>query len=127
VFVEDRAKVHVPTDVTFQTKPALALALVEQARAWGVPFATVVADAGYGDNPAFLQGLDDRHVAYVVGVSSTFGVRLPAEVREASPADALSFLSRQNLIQSLRRPIALEHADQRPLKGRLNFEEDVQI
>jgi SRSO17 transposase len=52
--------------------------------AWGVPFAYVVTDAGYGDNPSFLQGLDDRHVAYVVGISSTFGVRLPAEVHAAA-------------------------------------------
>jgi SRSO17 transposase len=79
-----RTKVRVPTDVTFQTKPELALALVEQAQTWGVPFATVVADAGYGDNPTFLQGLDDRQVAYVVGVSSTFGVRLPEEVQAAA-------------------------------------------
>jgi len=79
-----RAKVHVPTEVPFRTKPELALALVDQARAWGVPFAWVVADAGYGDNPIFLQGLDDRHVAYVVGISSTFGVRLPAEVHAAA-------------------------------------------
>lgn len=79
-----RAKVHVPSEVLFQTKPDLALALVDQARAWGVPFAWVVADAGYGDNPTFLQGLDDRQVAYVVGISSTFGVRLPAEVHAAA-------------------------------------------
>jgi SRSO17 transposase len=79
-----RAKVRVPTEIAFQTKPELALALLDRARVWGVPFATVVTDAGYGDNPTFLLGLDDRHVAYVVGVSSTFGVRLPAEVHAAA-------------------------------------------
>src|SRR5262250_2759533 len=79
-----RATVHVPTEVSFQTKPALALALIDQAQAWGVPFAWVVADAGYGDNPAFLQGLEARQIAYVVGVSSTFGIRLREEVRAAA-------------------------------------------
>ena len=61
----------------FQTKPEIALALVDQARAWAVPFALVVADAGYGDNPNFLEGLDARQIPYVCGVESTFGVRLP--------------------------------------------------
>lgn len=79
-----RATVHVPTAVSLQTKPELALALLEQARAWEVPFATVVTDAGYGDHPTFLRGLDERQVAYVVGVSSPFGGRLPEEVRAAA-------------------------------------------
>jgi SRSO17 transposase len=82
--VARRSKVHVPAAIAFQTKPELALALVDQARAWAVPFATAVTDAGYGDNPAFLHGLDDRQVPYVVGVSSTFGVRLPEEVAAAA-------------------------------------------
>ena len=79
-----RAKGHVPTAVSLRTKPALALTLGEQARAGDGPFAWVVTDAGYGDNPTFLAGLDARQVAYVVGVSRTFGVRQPDEVRVAA-------------------------------------------
>jgi SRSO17 transposase len=81
-----QATAHVPTEVALRTKPELARALGDQARAWGVPFAWVVADAGHGANPTFLQGLDDRHVAYVVGISSSFGGRLLAEVRAAALA-----------------------------------------
>jgi SRSO17 transposase len=58
-----RVKGQVPPDVALQPKPALALALIDQARAWGVPFAWGGAAAGYGDNPPCWQGLDDRQVA----------------------------------------------------------------
>jgi SRSO17 transposase len=77
-----RAKVHVPMEVAFQTKPKLTL--VDQAQTWGVPFAWVVADAGYGDHPPFLRGPEARQVAYAGGVSSTFGVRLLDEVQAAA-------------------------------------------
>jgi SRSO17 transposase len=74
-----RAKVQVPPAVALQTKPALALALGDYARPWSVPVAWVVAEAGDGDNPTFLPGLEARQIASLVGMSSTFGVRLPAE------------------------------------------------
>jgi SRSO17 transposase len=79
-----RATGHVPMEGALQTKPELALALGDQARAWSVPFASVVADAGYGDHPTFLQGLDDRQIAYMVGISSPCGVRLPEEGHAAA-------------------------------------------
>jgi SRSO17 transposase len=80
---ERRKRTHVPTELGKQSKPAIALSLLDQARAWGVPIQAVVVDAGYGDNPHFLAGLDERQVPYMCGVQSTFGVRLPDEVRTA--------------------------------------------
>jgi SRSO17 transposase len=81
-----RERAHVPADVAFRTKPELALALLDRAREWGVPFGVVVTDAGYGGIPAFLDGLDEREVRYVTGVERGFGVRLPGEVVEADAA-----------------------------------------
>jgi len=73
---ERRSRAHIPEDLPFRTKLELALELIDRARAWQVPFKTVVADAGYGSNPNLrlrrtfgLTGLEERQVSYVCGAT----------------------------------------------------------
>ena len=73
-----RRKAQVPEDIAFRTKPEIALDLLDQADTWGVPYACVVADADYGDNPNFLAGLEQRHKRYVAAVRKDFPVALTA-------------------------------------------------
>jgi SRSO17 transposase len=69
-----RQQTRGPAEIPFQTKPEIALTLLDQARAWGVPHRCVVADADYGDNPNFLAGLEARQERYVVAVRTDFQV-----------------------------------------------------
>jgi SRSO17 transposase len=76
--------------VTFQTEPQIALALLDQARAWGVRWSCVTADCDYGDNPNFLAGPDARDQPYVVAVRIDFAVATARRSGESvQRADAL--------------------------------------
>jgi SRSO17 transposase len=55
---ELREQCGIPDSVTFQTKPELALTLLQDAvRRGSLPFRWVAVDALYGDAPAFLDGV----------------------------------------------------------------------
>jgi len=63
-----REAAGIPADVLFRTKPALALEMVAQAVAEGVPFRWVGGDSVYGDNPTFVQGVRALGKWYVLDV-----------------------------------------------------------
>ncbi len=59
-----------PPTVRFQEKWRLALTLLRRARAAGLTFTAVLADAAYGDVTAFREALHRLKLAYAVGISS---------------------------------------------------------
>jgi SRSO17 transposase len=69
-----RRDAGIPDDVTFKTKPVLALELIDQARAWGLPDRIVLADGGYGEVTEFRDALAERGLAYAVGIGPQVGV-----------------------------------------------------
>ena len=74
---ERRRKAKIPDDVSFQTKPQLAGALIEQAATWEIPRGPILADSAYGDDGDFRLGLDDERLSYVVAVSPLISVYDP--------------------------------------------------
>ena len=65
-----RAKTGVPSDVAFRTKPEIALDLIRDALTVGIVPATLLADAGYGNDSKFRDGLTTLGLKYVVGIQS---------------------------------------------------------
>src|ERR1700758_5356682 len=63
-------KAGIPDSTPFRTKSELALELIDHLLDWGLSRQPVLADAGYGNNTEFRQGLVDRQLHYVVGVES---------------------------------------------------------
>jgi SRSO17 transposase len=61
-----REEAGVPSGVIFRTKPALALEMVANAVAEGVPFRWVGGDGVYGDSPTFVQGVRQLEKWYVL-------------------------------------------------------------
>jgi SRSO17 transposase len=72
-----RAKAGVPEEVGFETKTAIALGQLRQAREEDVPVGTVLGDAGYGDECDFRVGVGALDLRYVLGIRSATTVWPP--------------------------------------------------
>jgi SRSO17 transposase len=66
-----RAQAGVPDDVVFRTKPQIALEQLRAARAAAVQAEIVLADAGYGNDTEFCDGVSKIGLPYVVGIQSS--------------------------------------------------------
>jgi len=91
---ERRAKAHVPEDVIFATKPAIACEMVARMLDEGAPCAFVLADAVYGSDHRFRRMLEDRGQPYVLAVRSNHTLRFLEEwaLVQSDPATIISEL-----------------------------------
>jgi SRSO17 transposase len=70
-----REKAHVPEEITFKTKPQIALEQMREACKAGVSRGVALMDASYGSNSALRSGTSALGLAYVAGIVSTVKVR----------------------------------------------------
>jgi SRSO17 transposase len=68
---ERRKQAGVPQEISFQTKPDIALAQIRSLVNEDVPRGVVLADAAYGDDGEFREGLVSLDLSYAVGIKST--------------------------------------------------------
>jgi SRSO17 transposase len=76
---ERRERTEVPEEVEFQTKPEIALDQIRTAAAASLDRGVVLADAAYGINTEFREGLSKLKLQYVVGVQSSLTVWEPGK------------------------------------------------
>jgi SRSO17 transposase len=89
---ERREKTEVPEEIEFQTKPAIALDQVRAAVAANLDRGVVLADAAYGINTEFRDGLTELNLQYVMGVQSSMTVWEPG--KQPLPAKPLGIMGR---------------------------------
>jgi SRSO17 transposase len=60
---------HIPLEMTFATKPELALRMLERTLDAGLPVAWVTGDTVYGSSQPLRAGLEARKQAYALAVA----------------------------------------------------------
>ncbi len=82
---ERRQEAGIPNEIRFQTKPAIALAQIRQAVEQEVATAPVLADAAYGNDSGFREGITALNLRYAVGVHENITVWRAGETPRPKP------------------------------------------
>jgi SRSO17 transposase len=106
-----RAKARVPADITFQTKPEIALQQLRQALADGVPPAVVLMDPAYGCDGKLRGGISELGQSYVAGILPNTVVWRPGE----APLPPMSWSGRGRRPTRLQRDATHQPVSVKPL------------
>ncbi len=82
VWVQDkqgRKATGVPPEIGFQTKPEIAVQQIGTALEREIPSGPVLADAAYGNDTGFRDGITALGLLYVVGIQSSVSVWKPGQ------------------------------------------------
>jgi SRSO17 transposase len=90
-----RKEGKIPDDVTFATKPQLALQMLSRASESALALGVVLADAAYGTSAEFRTGIRALRRHYMVGVNCTLLVQPVHRNQSLRPALSLAQLTEQ--------------------------------
>lgn len=119
---EDRPRCRqakIPDELVYRPKYDIALEQLDRAAANGVRFAWVTADEWYAQKPAFVAGLEQRGLRFVLEIPRNFAVWLhdpahgPGDV-PAKPVENLCRYSRAMMCQPWR-PYRIKDTDKGPM------------
>jgi SRSO17 transposase len=74
-----RKTAGVPDDIVFETKPQISLLQIKKAVAADVPRGVVIADAAYGNDNGFRDGVTGLGLKYAVAIQASTTVWRPGE------------------------------------------------
>jgi SRSO17 transposase len=80
---ERRKEAGIPESLVYRAKHMMALEQLRRARANGMHFGWIVADIWYGEKPAFIEGLEELGLRFVLEIPKNLmgWIRPPADAR----------------------------------------------
>src|ERR1700724_1277276 len=91
--VARRKEARIPDNITFKTKPQIALEQIEAACAAKVPRGTVLMDPAYGSDTSLRRGMRKLELGYIAGICSHVKVCSERELGKHGPRRSVKDLA----------------------------------